>query len=294
MILAMDLINVGTLLTHCSFISAKLTDATVATHQSNYSTILSLRAKSEALDIQIKSTLQSLADVRKELIAAKPLTPSSKNARQVDYQELLSYAQRIARFTAPPTRKQQMPAAIKPEDVNQESTTNGLAAVKTEPPPTPAPDAASSTDIQMLDAQQALKSHLDPTAEEGRGVAALSEAVKAWLEPSKSGITFTPWPSDDTIRRGALARIQVALEEGKDPTTMDIAAEVVAERKEAEALARGEVVQDAQMKQEEEKQMAEAQMREAAAVMRLPQTSQAKQETNAGLFDFDLYNPDEE
>ena len=35
---------------------------------------------------------------------------------------------------------------------------------------------------------------------------------------------YVPWPTDDVIRRGALARIQAVLESGQDPATVDVPA----------------------------------------------------------------------
>ena len=40
-----------------------------------------------------------------------------------------------------------------------------------------------------------------------------------WLDPLNQ-IPFVPWPSEDVIRQGALAQLQVMLEQGVDPSTI--------------------------------------------------------------------------
>lgn len=276
-----------------STIKQILTCVLVATHQANYQTILYLRAQSDVLDNQIKSTLSSLAEIRKELIAAKPVTLSTNSTRPIDYKELLSYAQRIAPYTVPPTRGQAIPPPIEEKVISQEAPVNGTTTIKTEQPSTPGPLSTAPGDVQMTDAQQVpSKSHLETTApEEGRAAAILTPAMRAWLEPSKSGITFTPWPAEEMIRRGALGRIQAALEEGKQPEGMDVAAEVEAERKRAE---NGEGVDDAAKTQEEERQEeVERQAREVGQVRRT-QHAPARMKQETVDLGFDLYNPDEE
>jgi hypothetical protein len=52
------------------------------------------------------------------------------------------------------------------------------------------------------------------------------------LNPEQN-IPFVPWPSEDTIRRGALASIELLINKGVDPATFDPeeSAELEAERK---------------------------------------------------------------
>lgn len=51
---------------------------------------------------------------------------------------------------------------------------------------------------------------------EGRGTASLEDIERKWLDPLKQ-ITFVPWVTDETIKRGALAEIQSMVENGEDP-----------------------------------------------------------------------------
>jgi PAS domain-containing protein len=55
-----------------------------------------------------------------------------------------------------------------------------------------------------------------------------------YLNPA--GTQFVPWPSEETIRRGALASIQILVDQGVDLSTFDPekSAELEAERKRVE------------------------------------------------------------
>ena len=52
---------------------------------------------------------------------------------------------------------------------------------------------------------------------EGIGVASLNQGDMQWLDPLKQ-IPFVPWPSEEVIRQGALAQIQVMLDQRIDPS----------------------------------------------------------------------------
>jgi len=74
----------------------------VVKHQDNFSRITHLRDLETKLDEQIKSIVQTLADTRKELREAK-FTDYSQDAKRVNFDQLLQFAQNISRFTAPPS-----------------------------------------------------------------------------------------------------------------------------------------------------------------------------------------------
>jgi len=229
-----------------------------------------------------------LADLRKELIAAKPNTPKPKTTRPVDYHELLSYAQRIAPYTVPPSRTKTRPAPI---EQNVISTTEPTVAIKIEEAATPAPSSAlPGGDTIMLDAppsQSAQPAHLLSAQEEGRAVASLPDNIKAWLDPSTSGITFMPWPDNDIIRRGALSRIQYATEQGQDPSTMDIAAEE--SRQDEVEGTDGQNIADGQDGVQNGMDNRNGESRQMAA-----QPGRVKEDVGGGMMDFDLYDPDED
>lgn len=45
--------------------------------------------------------------------------------------------------------------------------------------------------------------------------------INDWINPTNTAPTFVPWPSEEVIRRGALASIQVLIDQGMDPATFD-------------------------------------------------------------------------
>lgn len=108
----------------------------------------------------------------------------------------------------------------------------------------------------------ALTNGILPVVEETAAKTALPQHLAEWLNPLAQSAEFAPWPSEETIRRGALAQIQLLVDEGKDPATWDPekAAQEEEERKRQE--------EEWERKQEEERkaQMAkmESQARERA------------------------------
>lgn len=92
---------------------------------------------------------------------------------------------------------------------------------------------------------------------------ALPNAISAWINPAAVTPAFIPWPSEQKIRQGALASIQLLRDRGIDPATFDPekAEELEAERKrlEEEELAKREAE-----KAERQRLQAERQAREEA------------------------------
>ncbi len=93
------------------------------------------------------------------------------------------------------------------------------------------------------------------TPVEADNATALPAMVSEWLNPLSGAPSFVPWPTEETIRRGALASIQVLLDQGVDPATFDPErnAELEAERKrldEAEMLKAEQEAEKARLQQE--------------------------------------------
>ncbi|KAK8154852.1 vitamin-D-receptor interacting mediator subunit 4-domain-containing protein [Phyllosticta citrichinensis] len=232
----------------------------LAIHQANYRRILSLRQAADTLDAQIKSTLGTLAETRKELVAL-PITTASPSARHVSTDELLSYAKHIGKFTAPPGTKP--PPSLDPiprpeekpdTDVNM---TNGGG---TDPQPQPQGGAADA---------------------ESKTMAALSQEQKAWLA-GLSNLQFVPWPTDDKIKLGALGQIQAMVEQGKDPTT-------VLSIEEQEERAKKAAEEEEERRTEEEKRKAEAEQRRRESQPSAPNRGEAQGEQPAVFGGLDLY-----
>ena len=170
----------------------------VVKHQQNYLRIQELRRTSDSLDETIKNTIRLLADARRD-IASIPSIDTSADRREVDVNELLSYAKYIAPTTVPPTYRkpvkddsQSQSKATEPQDTTQ--IANGLST----PPQTTADDVNPAF----------IKS-------ENIGLQSMEERDKAWLLPDPD--VFQPWPTQDVMNSGALGDIQRMLERGEDP-----------------------------------------------------------------------------
>lgn len=214
-------------LEQCEFLLNIITTSTdtqtVTTHQNNHAKILALRETSSTLDTQIRETLTLLVNTRREVIA----TPSSTfpdDARPVSNAELLSYARRISKYTVPPTYRESDPQAAGDAGTNspKEAQTNGSTPVVatngaiSEPTQSQSQAAASSTTA----VDQSQPAITDTQTTDATGVASNNEAWKTFLETTNEA-PFLPWPNDYIIRRGALASIQLLVDQGIDPWKFD-------------------------------------------------------------------------
>jgi hypothetical protein len=108
-----------------------------------------------------------------------------------------------------------------------------------------------------------------PAAASAEPATSLPGEWSEFLDPLSGGPGFVPWPTEEKIRQGALASIQVLLDAGVDPATFDPerSAELEAERKrlelEAEAL---RVQQEAERAQAEQERREELRRRESVSV----------------------------
>ncbi|OBT66099.1 hypothetical protein VE03_05064 [Pseudogymnoascus sp. 23342-1-I1] len=214
--------------------------AKLATHQANYARIQSLNNTSSDLDAQIKGSLQLLSSTRSELLST-PATTFPSTTTPVSYTDLLSYARRISKFTLPPTYRETQPT---PEPEGTGTQTNGTVT----------PTAASNGAAVELPVTPII-ADTDKTS--------LPPQIAEWLNPHASAPGFVPWPTEETIRRGALASIQVLIDQGEDPATFDPerSAELEAARKRLEE----EAERAKEEQQEAERARQEQRMREEYA-----------------------------
>ncbi|KAI1006067.1 hypothetical protein K3495_g2149 [Podosphaera aphanis] len=193
----------------------------LTTHQANYARILSLRATSTTLDTQIRESLNTLTSIRKELIAT-PLTNSTLSTQSVLYTDLLAYARRISKFTLPPSYRDPR-LDIDVRDDKTKASKDTLSSLQINGSSKSQPNMSEDTTVPM----SAEKVELTQSTVE------INNNIWAdYLNP-RNDIPWTPWPSEETIRRGALASIQILLNQGIDPATFDPekSAELEAERK---------------------------------------------------------------
>jgi hypothetical protein len=234
--------------------------SSVSRHQANHARIQSLRSTSSTLDDQIKSTLTLLNDTRTELLAT-PATVFPENTSPVYYSELLSYARRISKFTIPPTFREADTDGAAPETTNmsQDSEVKNETQIELHDSKT----NGTSTPVVTNGAIGGFNSGEAGTATpiDAENPTALPAVVSDWLNPLAGSAAFVPWPTEETIRRGALASIQVLLDTGVDPATFDPerSAELEAERKrreeEAEALKAQQEAEKARLEQERREEL---------------------------------------
>jgi hypothetical protein len=140
-------------------------------HQHGYQKILDLREVSEALDRQLTELLEGLSEARKEL-SSIPGTVFEES-HEVPYDELLTYARKISKYTRPPQSSK----------FTQADTAGGSGNDKTE----------HDNGEASQQSQRSLP-------------LGLSEEDVSALDPS-SQLQFTPWPSEEVMKRGALSQM---------------------------------------------------------------------------------------
>ncbi|KAE9363912.1 hypothetical protein N431DRAFT_422977 [Stipitochalara longipes BDJ] len=261
----------------------------LSTHQSNYSKILSLRATSSELDTQIRETLSLLTKTRSELIAT-PSTNYPTSTNPVSYSELLSYARRISKFTLPPNYREPEAQTEQadggtntPKESKSETQTNG----------TTTPVAATNG----VDSQTHLATAMEidsatPAATQTQPSQASTAKTNTAMWSQFLGPTdtpFLPWPSEETIRRGALASIQILVDQGVDPSTFDPekSAELEAERKRVEE-------EQEQLREQERTRLEEERRREMERRMSVSGSVPEKREEQPKVFQLETFDDDED
>lgn len=224
------------------------------THQTNHLRIQQLRQTTDALDSNIRSTIQLLASTRRDIASIPSTTSADGQTRQeIKVDDLLAYAKFISKTTVPPTARKHdlplLPAKSEPGAAAAAQITNGIAT----------PPAGAADDVP----------HTQP---ENIGVKAMSAEQKESLNPT---LSWTPWPDHDVIAAGALMEIQRMVESGQDPGSV-LTAEEQAERE------RGR-------KEEEEKEKVALEERERRR-MSLFDTSAMRRRTAYE----DVFDPDDE
>jgi Vitamin-D-receptor interacting Mediator subunit 4 len=239
----------------------------VAKHQANHARIVGLTQTSEDLDKKILSTLQLLANTRKELLSTPVISlPKSRN---VVYTELLDYAHNISKYTVPLTYRPPLSGEDSQLLAAQAIKTNGTGMNGTGVSPANGDAAASSARVDIG---------------QGIGASALSAEQIAHLTHENIQAPFIPYPEDEKIRRGALGHIQMMMEQGTDPASLP---------SQKEAAAAAEL--DRLAKEEEEKRELEAKERiERSGQLHTSNPGAGAERKPAVFGGLDLYDPDEE
>jgi hypothetical protein len=196
----------------------------VTKHQANHAHIQTLRAEADALEAQLKSSVATLASLRKELFET-PATTFPQDSRPVPFDELLQYAKNISQWTVPPTFRERLPDAAAEADKDKDKTAGDthVAAINGANTPTNALGLAEPP-------KDAIESQKETQTTEGAPPEITAEEEE-WLKKLKdSQIAWYPWPDNDKIRRGNLMKIYDYGERGFDLSTFDIHAHEEAER----------------------------------------------------------------
>ncbi|PVI02189.1 mediator of RNA polymerase II transcription subunit 4 [Periconia macrospinosa] len=174
----------------------------LAQHQANHRRIQSLRARADALEEQLRTSVATLAGLRRELFDT-PATTFPSDSRPVPASELLLYAKNISQHTVPPTYRE--PVLAVPVEESKGGTPSAQA--------TPANAAlAAANDGQPSNGETTLEPATDVTVEEAEWLKKLQESNTAWV----------PWPSDEKIRGSNLMQIQYLIDTGQDPKLVDL------------------------------------------------------------------------
>ncbi|KAF4636391.1 hypothetical protein G7Y89_g1695 [Cudoniella acicularis] len=235
-------------------------------HQSNHAKILSLRAISHELDTQIRETLTLLTSTRAELLST-PATIFPPSANTVSYSELLDYARRISKFTLPSTYRE--PDAQTAADTGEAAGTNTPKEAKSETQTNGTSTPVAVANGVEKDTQMTAGTAMDiDSSTPATGTQQASQNTNAtsstslpvefsqWLNPS-ADVMFVPWPTEQTIRRGALASIQMLIDQGKDPATFDPAESAALEEER-----RKKIEEEDKLREEEQARMEEQRRRE--------------------------------
>ena len=124
----------------------------------------------------------------------------------------------------------------------------------------------------------------------GIGVSSLAASESQWLDPSAQ-IPFVPWPTEEVIRRGALAQIQVMLEQGVDPAGAAVPKVDLEQEQEEETEMEVEVKRENEGGEEARRKSAVA---SAAAGKGRAEGRREEKEKPAVFGGLDLYDPDDE
>ncbi|KAI5862024.1 hypothetical protein GGS23DRAFT_123254 [Durotheca rogersii] len=269
------------------------------THQSNYRRIQDLRAATTSLDGQIKDTLRLLANTRRELVGASATSfPEDHPSYDIRYDELLSYARRISKTTMPPAgafnaisnasssgpgvevkaesgaeTTATTPAVATP-NANGASTPAAANGVPSQPTPV---DLGTSQQTIGITTTTAVISDATATATN----TTLPEPLQTHLNPH-AHLSFVPWPSEEQVRKGAIASLAYMLEQGVELEGYDPEAEKKARREaeeeqqeEEERLRREREENARQQQQHQAQQQAQAQARMRAEREQQAQSQQA-------------------
>ncbi|TVY60669.1 Mediator of RNA polymerase II transcription subunit, partial [Lachnellula suecica] len=196
---------------------------------------------------------------QRNALIATPSTSFPASANAVSSAELLTYARRISKFTLPGSFREVESgsgsadtgeaAANTPHEPKSGTQTNGTTT------PIVGTNGVDKDSAMDIDSGTPVATSQISQVTNASSSTSLPPDFSRWLNPPPE--VFIPWPSEETIRRGALASIQVLVDQGIDPATFDPekSAELEAERKRI-------VDEEDRLREEEKVKMEEERRRE--------------------------------
>jgi hypothetical protein len=219
---------------------------------------LALRAEAEALEAKVKSSVSTLAALRKELLEV-PTSPYPDNSRPVPARDLLRYAMKISQYTVPPTYREPIPEDPQGKEKEKEKEDDATSAAPTNGFNTPALSQPVVPNEAPAESEEEKKDEGAPAAAE-------------WLQKLRAqGITWQPYPDAMKIRVGNLGQVQYLIDQGKDPWT-----EKVTTQDEQELMAQKQ--REAEEQQEQARAELEAQARAQVEAQAPPGQAHPSQE----------------
>lgn len=207
----------------------------------------------------------------------------------------MSYARRISKFTLP-NNYRESEAGAESADVTGSTPHDGKAESQADDTGTPATVANGAADRDTQMGGMDNRDSATPAAIQSQNTTvtttstSLPEGFTQFLNPLADA-PFMPWPTEETIRRGALASIQVLLDQGIDPATFDPAksAELEAERK---RLAEEEDKAREELKEKAEEERRRDMERRMSVSGNAPVV--AREQEKPGVFQLETFDDDEE
>lgn len=221
----------------------------------------------------------------------------------MSYSDLLSYARRISKFTLPNSFRETAaePGHVEsPQAATGSTPKEGRAESQADETSTPAATTANGADrdrdtqmsgVERDSATPAALALATQSQNTTTTSTSLPEGFAQFLNPL-AGSTFIPWPTEETIRRGALASIQVLLDQNIDPATFDPAksAELEAERKRiAEEEDRAREEQKAKAEEDRRREMERRMSVSGSAAVGV-----GREQEKPGVFQLETFDDDEE
>ncbi len=196
------------------------------THQQNHARILQLRAEASSLEEQIRNTIRTCVELRKEIGDIHPSIlshsysddesdPEGEDQQDVDYHTLLSFASKIGKHNAAAAKEAEEESARRLVQARKEKDKSSASAAA------PQTNGHTSTAIPALVTAAPASANTITANANGESTSPslnlIPQHERDWLDAeaamarARSGMAF---PAAENLRKGALGRLQWIREQG--------------------------------------------------------------------------------